>query len=88
MKRLDRLSERCIICLIWYEKETRAEIHHVRHGTGLALRASPERVIPLCPYHHRLGPYGEAYHAGARAFAERYADEETLLELTREVFDA
>lgn len=69
----------CIAC----EKEghfgTPAEIHHLRHGQGVAQRSSHYRTLPLCPRHHRLGNHGVAYHAGPKAFEAKYGTELELL---------
>jgi len=82
---LDKVVSRgCIVCEKWHNTYSPAEAHHVRKGQGTGRRAGNDMVIPLCPQHHRIGGYGVAYHAGAKAFAEKYADELTLLEMVKE----
>ena len=52
----------CLVC------NAPAEIHHIRMGQGMSQRASNFLVVPLCDFHHRLGGFGEAIHAGQRQF--------------------
>jgi hypothetical protein len=61
-----------------------AEIHHIRTGQGLK-RASHFEAIPLCPEHHRIGGYGTAFHAGARAWQEAHGSELEHLEMVRKM---
>lgn len=70
----------CIVCRLYYNLDTPAEIHHIRTGQGIGRRASDEEAIPLCPKHHRNGGYGVAYHAGKKGFEEKYGLELELLE--------
>lgn len=58
----------CIVCKIVYGIDgTPAELHHIRRF-GAKRKTSP--VVPLCPYHHRLG--NTSFHGlGAKAF-EKY----------------
>ncbi len=60
---------------------TPAEIHHLRNDVGVGQRS--EKVIPLCPTHHRLGGYGVAFHAGRGKFEEKYGTEEELWNITQ-----
>ena len=62
----------CVIC------QRPAEIHHLLAGTGMAQK-DHDRVIPLCPVHHRTGCYGEAIHAGIKGFEYQFGTEEYLL---------
>ena len=81
---LNRLSEQgCILCRHLGFGETPAEIHHLRHGMGMAQRNSNENAIPLCPEHHR-GHTG--FHGlGRRAFERMYGlTELDLLEMSME----
>lgn len=64
----------CIIC------RGIAEIHHIRTGMGMAQRNTNFNVIPLCANHHRTGGYGIAFHAGKKAFEQKYGTELQLLE--------
>lgn len=72
----------CIACQKLGYMDTPAEIHHVSKGVGKGQRASNYDVIPLCPYHHRLGGYGQAIHAGRKEWEKNFGDE---LELLKEV---
>lgn len=60
-----------------------AEAHHIRDGYGAGERALDEETIPLCPWHHREGPMGEAFHAGEREWVKRHGTERELLAETR-----
>lgn len=60
----------CVLCQHLGYGKTPAEIHHLRHGMGMAQRNSNYNVIPLCPEHHR-GSTG--YHGlGRREFERVY----------------
>lgn len=72
----------CIVCRNWLEVFSPAEIHHIRARGSMGRKAKDTETIPLCPMHHRTGPYGVAYHAGRVAFEDSFAAEERLLELT------
>jgi hypothetical protein len=69
----------CIACrkLGFYDSE--AEIHHLREGQGVGMRASNYDAIPLCHKHHRTGGYGVAFHAGKQAFEDQFGTESELL---------
>ena len=58
-----------------------AEVHHLT-GAGMGLRAGHYETIPLCPYHHRHGPFGEAVHNGTRTFEKKYGHQRVLLQFT------
>lgn len=58
-----------------------AEVHHLT-GAGMGLRSSHYETIPLCPHHHRTGPFGHAVHNGTRTFEDRYGYQRELLEVT------
>lgn len=67
----------CLVCEMNGYPNTPAEVHHVRelHGWG---RTSHYATIPLCPYHHRLGP--DAIHnLGRLEFAEAHGISEIAL---------
>ena len=73
MKHLDKIAALgCLIC------GRPAEIHHVRMGVGMGQRG--KEVIPLCEKHHRLGPFGECAHNGAKTFAKKYGTELEMVE--------
>lgn len=40
-----------------------AEIHHVKYGMN---NRPHSQVIPLCPYHHRQGPFGDCIENGKK----------------------
>lgn len=71
----------CIVCWLAGVKDTPAEIHHVREGQGMAMRASHFLTIPLCPDHHR-GKHG--IHGDRQAIKAFKTDELGLLALTYE----
>jgi len=54
-----------------------SEVHHIRSHTGLSIRPSHMKTIPLCPEHHRLGK--DSIHLGKKLFIERYGNEELIL---------
>ncbi len=62
----------CIIC------GAPAQVHHL-NAHGMGLRADHFHTIPLCPYHHQQGPFGEAIHNGKRTFEATYGTEQELL---------
>ena len=67
----------CIVC------GAQAQVHHIRAGRGMALRASHYDTIPLCPPHHTTGGYGVAIHSGQKEFEKRYGTERELLSQVR-----
>jgi len=79
-KYMDKVAQLgCIACQKLGYSDTPAEIHHVSKGLGKGQRASNFDVIPLCPFHHRAGGYGEAIHAGRKAWEKKFGDELELL---------
>lgn len=70
----------CIACEKIGFYGTPAEIHHVRFKSGAAQRASHYDVLPLCAHHHRLGGYGEAFHAGPSEWQRKFGTEKDLLD--------
>lgn len=70
-RHMSRIAEQgCVLCAYLGLGETRAEIHHLRHGMGAGQRNSNLMTIPLCPEHHR-GRTG--FHGmGRRAFEREY----------------
>jgi hypothetical protein len=72
----------CVLCRHLGYGETPAEIHHLRHGMGMAQRNSNTNVIPLCPEHHRgnTGFHGLGKLAFERAYGVTELD---LLEMSR-----
>ena len=59
-----------------------AEIHHIRKHTGMGLRPSHTRILPLCSVHHRTGKI--SVHLGKKAFESKYGTEEQLEKQLRE----
>lgn len=85
----DKLSNLgCIACRHLGYGYSPAEIHHIRHQTGVGLKSAFNKAIPLCANHHRLGGYGIAYHAGRVAFEQTVGlTEVELLILTNKVLE-
>ncbi len=75
----------CIACRKLGYDDTQAEIHHIRDGQGMAQRASHKEVIPLCPYHHRLGR--DAVHVSPATFQRKFGHERELLKETLRLVD-
>jgi len=77
MKEEARLAELgCIVCANLGYPDSPAEVHHLKIGVGIAQKS--EKMIPLCPPHHRTGGYGVAFHVGKEAFEENYGTEMEL----------
>lgn len=57
------------------------EVHHIRTGCGMGQKAGDDQTIPLCPWHHRIGP--EAFHNGPAMFQALHGSEPYLVEQTR-----
>ena len=72
----------CIACEIDGKVSVPSEIHHIRKHTGMGLRPSHTRILPLCSVHHRTGKI--SVHLGKKAFIERYGTEEYLEKKLRE----
>ena len=69
----------CWICSKAGYPDTPAEINHVRTYGGRRIKRNHLLVLPLCPFHHRTGPHGHAFHAGSREWQRRYGTETQLL---------
>ena len=67
----------CVRCCLEYEQFSEAEIHHVTTGLGKGQR-DHNRVIPLCPGHHRHGR--EAIHSGRKTWERELGFTELELE--------
>lgn len=72
----------CIVCLNNGNEGTPAELHHIRAGQGMSQRANEFEIIPLCPFHHRLGMWGHAVHAGRVMWEANHGTERELLAQT------
>lgn len=72
----------CIACLNLGHPGTPAEVHHLKEGNGTSVKASNYRVIPLCPYHHRTGGFGNAYHTNGPEWEKRHGLQVNLLAQT------
>lgn len=73
----------CIVCSREGFGFTEPEIHHIRHGRGIAQRAPDSEAIPLC-YHHHRGKYG-IHTLGTRRWERLYGLEIDLLGVVREI---
>ena len=84
-KRAEQLARiGCIVCRGYGRYGVPAEVHHL---TGIKYRATGKKAddahtIPLCPHHHRLGPFGEAVHNGVKTFEAIHGTQEHLLAVT------
>jgi hypothetical protein len=75
MRRVAALG--CIICKIYRNQNTPAEIHHL---DGKTKPGAHMRVLPLCALHHRNHGKGYVSRAdGKKAFEAEYMPEEDLL---------
>ena len=82
---LEKLVEfGCVACRKVHGVYTQPAIHHIRAGMGVGQRNSTENCLPLCPSHHQTGGYGVAFHAGKKAFEEKYGTELELLDWLKE----
>ena len=72
----------CIACEIDGKVSIPCEIHHIRKHTGMGLRPSHTRILPLCSVHHRTGKI--SVHLGKKAFESKYGTEEQLEKQMRE----
>jgi len=81
---MNRVAELgCVLCHHLGYGETPAEVHHLRHGQGMAQRASNFLTVGLCPEHHR-GNSG-LHGLGEKGFYTRYRlSELDLLAITIE----
>ena len=76
----------CILCRHLQLGETPAEIHHIRTGAGMSMRAPHWGGVPLCAEHHR-GASG-LHGLGTRGFERRHSlSELDLLFLTIEALN-
>ena len=66
-------------CLTCPAPDGPVELHHVREGQGMAQRAGPYCVIPLCPDCHR-GPMG--LHGNKTMMRVAKLDEMDMLNMT------
>ncbi len=66
----------CIVCLNNGYPDTPAEFHHSTTETP----RNNMKGIPLCPWHHRTGGYGNALHAGKKFWQSGHGTELELLE--------
>lgn len=83
-RHMSRVAELgCVVCRNLGHGPTPAELHHPRTGVGKGQRSSNMDVLPICPFHHRLGGHGEAFHSGQKTWQAKYGTEAELLEQTR-----
>lgn len=77
----------CIACRLNGIYDTPATLHHIRHGQGIAQRASNFQVIPLCSIHHQTGDgkassgFEYGLHHSPKEFEAKFGSEEDLLRL-------
>lgn len=45
----------CVLCRRLGYGASPAQLHHIREGQGMSMRAADTLVIPLCPEHHQGG---------------------------------
>lgn len=62
----------CIIC------QSPAAIHHT--GTHMGGGRNHDCILPLCGFHHQTGGYGNAIHAGKKAWEDRFGTESELMQ--------
>ena len=93
-KKLDKIAELgCIVCKLYLDTYTPAEIHHIRKDMGMSMRNTDDMVLPLCPCHHRYGDgtktfsgeYG--FHKRPKKFIELYGTELQLLKEIKKLYD-
>jgi hypothetical protein len=63
----------CIACKVIGHDDTPAEIHHLDRAR------IHTRVLPLCAYHHRHGPAGQAVHNCTPEWEHNFGTQEDLL---------
>ncbi len=70
----------CIIC------QTPAVLHHPKFSeyASVGKKMNDWLVIPLCPYHHNQGNYGQSIHSGKATFEKNFGSEPDLLARTIE----
>ena len=72
----DRVAQLgCLIC------DDPANVHHIREGQGMSMRANHFLVVPLCKSHHQ-GSF--SIHNSPREFQNIYGSELDLLAMTIE----
>ena len=69
----------CIVCKNMDYDDTPCEIHHIYNG-ALGKKAGNDKVIPLCPIHHRTGGHMIAVHSGREIWEIIFGTEKELLE--------
>ena len=86
MKKAEKEHLRRVAEMGCYVCSRPAEIHHIRHQTGLAMRSSHYENIPICPDHHRLTKI--SVHLNKKEFVKRYGTEQQILaEIRRRLND-
>lgn len=76
----------CWVCRCQGNEGTPAALHHIKAGiTGVGLKASHWRILPLCGIHHQYGDGTEThggqwgYHISPETFESLYGDQEDIL---------
>ena len=57
-------------------------LHHpkgAKFETGVGMKSDWELLIPLCPWHHQWGGFGEAFHAGKITWERKFGTQESLI---------
>lgn len=83
-ERFDKLRQ--LGCVACSKKGIFSEpiIHHIRRFTGVGLRPSHDKTIPLCPQHHNMG--NESIHLNKKKFEKLFGNELDLLdEVNRQI---
>ena len=87
-KWLDEISDLgCVVCRVFESTYSPASPHHIE---GKVKPGAHKITIPLCFLHHQEGSDNDQYtsrHPYKARFEERYATEEELLEMTRQLVE-
>lgn len=59
-------------------------LHHPTKGAGMGQRNPHKDVLPICPWHHQDGGYGEALHAGQEIWEKNFKATEAELLIRRD----
>jgi hypothetical protein len=73
----------CIPCRLDGIPGSPACIHHAK--TALIRSRDNMKVIGMCPQHHQHGQFCLSRHGDPKEFAEKYGDDDRLLEIVDEL---
>jgi len=79
-ERFEKLSQIGCIACSKKGRWTTPVIHHIRKHTGLSIRPTHDKTIPLCPQHHNMG--NQSVHLNKKLFESLFGTEEELLKET------